>query len=306
METSDTREGTVVVVDNRGGTRLIGPDAALPSFKLHLFEQQALFLVQSIEFLGFFLWARGAFTRASMNVHSASTQLDTGLTELWTIGKVECRAFTDPRRRHTIPSCSVTKKRAAYISVFILAALVAAWIFIGTHHCPASGLAPTAGRRAFHRLKNRIALPTSTDFDTRVTLETLLQPGHDEARWSTSRAANIEGYVVSVGEAGVELANCYVRRDVHINVARAMTAPVTEQLVLEVTPPMQDWARAQGHDWSAAKLEALVGRWCSFEGWLFFDYTHAGESENISPGRKGNWRASAWEIHPITNFHVIR
>jgi hypothetical protein len=96
-----------------------------------------------------------------------------------------------------------------------------------------------------------------------------------------------------------------VRRDIHINLARTADAPVTEQVVMEVTPPMQDWARSQGWDWSAAKLERdLPGRWCRFEGWLFFDLTHAGESENIAPGRFGNWRRTAWEIHPITKFEV--
>lgn len=198
-------------------------------------------------------------------------------------------------------------KRRYILAAVILALLAGAWIFLGTHHCPSSGIAFTADRRAFHRLKNRTALPQLADFDERVTLESLLQPGNDQARWSTSRAARLEGYVVSVGEAAVELANCYVRRDIHINLARTPDAPVTAQVVLEVTPPMQDWARSQGWDWSANILKRdLVGRWCRFEGWLFFDASHAGESENIVPGRDGNWRATAWEIHPITRFEVVQ
>jgi hypothetical protein len=207
-----------------------------------------------------------------------------------------------------LPFSPVLYKRQRYILVvFASVALVGAWVFLGTHHCPAEGLAFTAKRRAFHRLKNRTMLPQPSDFDAGVTLDTLLQPGNDQDRWSTSRAARIEGYVVAVGEAGVELANCYVRRDIHVNLARTPDAPVTEQVVMEVTPPMQDWARSQGWDWSAQTLEReIVGRWCRFEGWLFFDTTHAGESENIAPGRSGNWRRTAWEIHPITKFEVVR
>ena len=201
----------------------------------------------------------------------------------------------------------VLRKRRYILITIVLALLTGAWIFLGTHHCPASGIAFTTERRTLHRLKNRTALPQESDFDTSVTLESLLQPGNDQDRWSTSRAARIEGYVVSIGEAGVELANCYVRRDIHINLARTPDAPVTAQVVLEVTPPMQDWARAQGWDWSADTLKRnLLGRWCRFEGWLFFDKTHAGESENIAPGREGNWRATAWEVHPITRFEVVR
>lgn len=201
----------------------------------------------------------------------------------------------------------MSRRRRYILIAIVLALLTGAWIFLGTHHCPTSGIAFTAERRAFHGLKNRTALPQESDFDTSVTLESLLQPGNDQSRWSTSRAARIEGYVVSIGEAGVELANCYVRRDIHINLARTPDAPVTAQVVLEVTPPMQDWARTQGWDWSADTLKRdLLGRWCRFEGWLFFDKTHAGESENTAPGREGNWRATAWEIHPITRFEVVR
>ncbi len=80
----------------------------------------------------------------------------------------------------------MANKRVRYVlGLLTLAVLIAAWVFLGTHHCPADGLAFTAERRAFHRLKNRTALPQETDFDARVTLESLLQPGNDQARWST-------------------------------------------------------------------------------------------------------------------------
>lgn len=198
-------------------------------------------------------------------------------------------------------------KRKQFVLVFSLVAiLLTIFGVLARCHCPPQGIAFTEERRNFHRLKNRTALPQPNDFETRVTLAGLLQAGEDRTRWSTSRAARIEGYVVSIGEAGVELANCYVRRDIHINIALHPQAPVSQQLVMEITPRMQDWAAARGWDWSEERLNGdLVGRWCLFEGWLFFDTTHAGESENIAPGRKGNWRATAWEIHPITNFQVI-
>jgi len=68
---------------------------------------------------------------------------------------------------------------------------------------------------------------------------------------------------------------------------------------------MQEWARQQGRDWSEENLRsAMLNHWCSFEGWLFYDSHHAGESENSEPGRAGNWRATAWEVHPITHFEI--
>jgi hypothetical protein len=75
----------------------------------------------------------------------------------------------------------------------------------------------------------------------------------------------------------------------------------SEHVVVEVTPNLQ-----RG-DWSEKTLQAqLVGHWCEFEGWLYFDAGHAEESENISPGEPDNWRATAWEIHPVTKITVIR
>jgi hypothetical protein len=77
--------------------------------------------------------------------------------------------------------------------------------------------------------------------------------------------------------------------------------------VVEVTPRARERAKRRGQDWSAEALgRELVGRRCRFEGWLLFDREHADESENISPGSPRNWRATAWELHPVTAVEVLR
>jgi hypothetical protein len=77
--------------------------------------------------------------------------------------------------------------------------------------------------------------------------------------------------------------------------------------VLEVTPKFRQWAATQGMDWSEETLQAqLVGHWVEFEGWLYFDVGHDEESENVAPGNPENWRATAWEIHPITKITVVQ
>ncbi|MDQ5845852.1 MAG: hypothetical protein M3539_11220 [Acidobacteriota bacterium] len=203
----------------------------------------------------------------------------------------------------------MTRHRKLLLSLLTAGVLILAGLFLAERYCPPEGIAFTQDRREVHRLKNRTTRPKATDFDPRVTLSALLQPGNDSNRWSTSHAARVEGYVMSLANAEVELANCYTpcRRDIHINLALRPDAPASEQVVLEVTPELRKWAATQGWDWSEAKLkQELIGHWCSFEGWLFFDKYHAGESENIAPGRQGNWRATAWEIHPVTNFQVLR
>lgn len=202
-------------------------------------------------------------------------------------------------------------KRSRRIVIILIstAAVIVGGLFVLQHHCPQEGIAFTQARRDFHRLKNRTTLPQQANFDRNVTLSTLLQPGDDSSRWSTSRAAIVDGYIVSIAKGPLELVNCYApcSRDTHIHIGLRPDSPPREQFVLEVTPRMEAWARSQGLDWSEETLkEELMGHWCRFEGWLFFDSHHAGESENMAPGATGNWRATAWEVHPITRLEVIR
>jgi hypothetical protein len=190
----------------------------------------------------------------------------------------------------------------------VIAVFVGLWLVLALN-CPSVGIALTSNARNLHRLKNRTAFPQPADFDPRITLDAILQPGDDRNRWSTARAARLQGQVIDVDYAGTEATNCYnpCRRDIHILIATRQDARKTEHVVLEVTPNSADWAKSQGIDWSESTLQAqLIGHWCEFEGWLYFDVGHAEESENTSPQNAGNWRATAWEIHPITKITVIK
>jgi hypothetical protein len=199
-------------------------------------------------------------------------------------------------------------KRTLLLAGVLVALLLVAWLWFAMN-CPNGGIALTSRARSIHRLKNRTTFPQPADFNSRVTLEALLQPGNDTNRWSTDRAARIQGQVIDVAHAGPEATNCYnpCRRDIHVLIATRKEAAKTEQVVLEVTPNLRDLAAQHGIDWSEATLHAqLIGHWCEFEGWLYFDVDHDEESENIKPQRPRNWRATAWEIHPITKITVIR
>ena len=197
-------------------------------------------------------------------------------------------------------------------TLLVLAAIVVGLLVVALYlsrHCPDEGLALTSKARFLHRLKNRTAMPQETDFNQQISLSELLRPGDDSYRWSTQQAARIQGYVVDVAYARPEATNCFIpcRRDIHINVANREGAPQNEQVVIEVTPNFAEWAAEQGWDWSATSLRSqLRGHWCEFEGWMFFDVGHAEEAENTTPNNASNWRATAWEIHPVTKFRVIR
>jgi hypothetical protein len=203
----------------------------------------------------------------------------------------------------------VSGKKIAVLALLSGAGALAAALFLIQPDCPAGGLGLTPGGRRASRLKNRETAPRPEDFDPRVTLASLTTPGDDRRRWSEARAAAVEGYVVEVRGAGPEAANCFspARRDTHIHIAARPAAPARETVVLEVTPRLESWAAGRGLDWSEAALRReFLGRWCRFEGWLFFDAGHAGEAENTSPGGEGNWRATAWEIHPVTRIEAVR
>jgi len=211
-------------------------------------------------------------------------------SRLWTTGQFE-----------------MNRKR---LIVWVVLAVLATLAFVVLdRYCPPSGLALSADLRQLYRLKNRSSLPQTGDFDSSITLSNMLQPGADDRRWLETKAARIEGYVVSVGRAGIELANCWspCRRDIHINLALRPDAPSTEQVIVEITPNFGRRAAGYGWDWSEEKVkQTLVGHWCRFEGWMFFDAQHAEESTNTHKPGADVWRATAWELHPVTDFEVVR
>ena len=78
-----------------------------------------------------------------------------------------------------------------------------------------------------------------------------------------------------------------------------------QRMVVEVSPRIRKLMSEKGINWDTKTLrDKLLGRWVKFEGWLFFDEEHANAAENTNPGRERNWRATAWEIHPVTNIEI--
>jgi hypothetical protein len=200
------------------------------------------------------------------------------------------------------------RRRTLLLAGLVFVFLVTVWLVLALN-CPSAGIALTSRAANLHRLKNRTTFPQAADFDQGVTLDALLQSGNDSNRWSSDRAARVQGEVIDVAYARPEATNCFnpCGRDIHIVIASHKGAAKREHVVVEVTPRLRAWAATQGMDWSEETLQAqLVGHWCEFEGWLYLDVGHTEESENINPGNPENWRATAWEIHPVTKITVIR
>jgi hypothetical protein len=202
----------------------------------------------------------------------------------------------------------MTGRSRTLLIVAVVTIFTITWLVLA-QNCPSAGIALTSRARALHRLKNRTAFPKETEFNSRLTLDELLRPGDDTNRWSVQHSAKIEGYVIDVAYARPEATNCFspCRRDIHILVGKRKEAAKNEQVIVEITPNFRDWAASQGMDWSEPTLQAeLVGHWCEFEGWLYFDVGHTDQSENTAPGNPTNWRGTAWELHPVTKFRVVQ
>ncbi len=178
------------------------------------------------------------------------------------------------------------------------------------HGCGMAGSATAARAQALNRLKNRYTEPAPQEIDTGATLAALLRPGDDRGRWSEQRGATITGYVRAAKPGGFETSNCLAVgrqwRDTHIELVLDPMDGTSLPVIVEVTPRWRAMMAAKGIHWSSATLhKSIVGRWVRVTGWLMFDSEHAAAAENTAPGRARDWRATAWEVHPITAMEVV-
>jgi hypothetical protein len=177
--------------------------------------------------------------------------------------------------------------------------------------CGMEGDAKSPAVKALDRLKNRYTAPGPNEINPSVTLSAILAPGNDVGRWKVRYGAEVVGYVHDVKPGGIESVNCHARdvpdRDTHIElVLNPMDSSGTRRVIVEVTPRWRAIMAARGVDWSTGALrDHFLGRRVRVGGWMLFDAEHKSESENTAPGRSRNWRATAWEIHPVTSIEVV-
>lgn len=149
-------------------------------------------------------------------------------------------------------------------------------------------------------LKNRDDTPTA--INPAITLELMLDPGNDLARFKHGDAATITGFVAKVVPGGLESCNCHAKdmalRDTHIVLVAAMVDAKKSHrhVIVEVTPVFHDQVG------STDDLRKLVGKRVTITGWMFFDGQHKQNAFNTEPNGTNIWRATAWEIHPVTSI----
>ena len=178
------------------------------------------------------------------------------------------------------------------------------------HDCPLEGVATGVRRQESNREKNRMTHPQATDIDSTATLPAIMEPGYDADRWSEARGASIVGYVVEVKRGSRETVNCEATDPALMDTHIALVADSTDtseaaRMIVEVTPRWRAFMAERGEDWSTETLhQTLLGRWVRVTGWLFWDYEHANASERTARRGGYSWRATAWEIHPVTAIKI--
>jgi hypothetical protein len=177
--------------------------------------------------------------------------------------------------------------------------------------CPLEGDAKSPDVKDLNRLKDRYHFPVASDIDPTVTLTAMIAPGDDEDRFDVKSAATVRGFVLEVMVGGKETCNCHAinddERDTHIALTLSDGAEKNQSVVAEVTPRTRLLRQKAGNnDWTTAMLKRNIqGKWVEITGWLLFDFEHIQEAENTNPGGSQNWRATCWELHPVTSITVL-
>jgi len=163
--------------------------------------------------------------------------------------------------------------------------------------CPPEGTAKTRLEKIGNPLKNREL--SYTTIDKSVTLEAMLRPGSDAKRFK-SEGVEVTGYVAEVKRGGIESCNCGAKdlahRDWHIALVSDPKdfGNARRYVIVEVTPHT-----AARVGFTYQQVAAMLHQRIAVMGLLFFDAIHAPSAENTHPGAKANWRATAWEVHPV-------
>jgi len=134
----------------------------------------------------------------------------------------------------------------------------------------------------------------------------------------------VMGYLYYAKQEGQESSNCELTAaedtDFHIgigfdkSVAAAALKPSTQTaaeraaleetaVVVEMTP---QYRAGFAPEWTLAALRAAIGKQVKVTGQLMADNEHnvPGDNCGLPDHRDSCWRASIWELHPVTSFQV--
>jgi hypothetical protein len=183
---------------------------------------------------------------------------------------------------------------------------------INGKQCGMEGTAQKRDDKDANRLKNRWIMPKNKDFDSNFTWNILFgENDENPKKYSPNKAARITGYVAYISKSGKETCNCGYKEpefhDYHINlvVDTSYYQDKTQHLIVEITPRLREIMKAQGIDWNLNALKKIRHKRIEVEGWLFYDWEHGDKAYLRTGDTVKSWRATCWEIHPITSLKVL-
>jgi hypothetical protein len=175
--------------------------------------------------------------------------------------------------------------------------------------CPPKGDAAKAKVQKLNEQKARLDEVGDSDIDDTVTMEELVEPGDDSGRWQDGQGVEITAYVMGVVDGSPASSNCHsgaaADHDTILELAPTAGARDTAHLVFAViTPQWRAVAAAHRTDWSTVALRAqYLQHWVNVRGWLLYNFEAASVALNTASMAGPNiTRATAWEIHPVTEI----
>jgi hypothetical protein len=176
-------------------------------------------------------------------------------------------------------------------------------------HCRACGTAKRSDGKRLNVEKNR---DEGADNVEVLTIPQIRRPSNND-KFTAEMPVEVTGFVASVVPGGTqETCNCARSdlQDIHINVVATPQERNNEKryVIVEFTPRWQEQFGLDNSNYKEMLKEVkkeIEGKWVLFQGWMMYDSMHVGESESTAPGRKKNWRATPWEVHPITYYEVL-
>lgn len=187
-------------------------------------------------------------------------------------------------------------------------------VFNGCHR---DGTSKDKARIASDHLRNRWKAPWAELMDKRASFAGFIAPGNDTSRFDQTKAGTVEGWVRLVKQGGkTETGNCGNSdlnfSDAHIEIVPWFGDPdPAHRVIVEITPRVRYLAALKGWDWTTPGLQkALTGKLVRFTGWLYYDegwktQSALMEKEGLEESGAEVWRATCWEIHPITCIEIL-
>lgn len=188
--------------------------------------------------------------------------------------------------------------------------------------CKACGSAKSKKGQTLNVQKNNGRKATTPH---RVTVEEIRDPANNVGRFGPKQQVWVTGFVASLDKGGnKESCNCGREdlRDIHINIVASPSERnnKTKYVVVEITPRWQARFNLDDSDYDAMLEKVrgeIEGKWVRFEGWMLSDSFHVSESKSTAKSTTptckddGNdprpcvWRATPWEVHPVTSYRVV-